>query len=63
MSKVRKAVAGGFAAGVAAISTGFSFTGTPTTAEIGKLIGLFVGGFFVGFVTVYATKPNITNGN
>lgn len=58
MDKVRKAIAGGISAGLAAIGTGFVFTGAPTTGQIGTLIGLFVGGFFVGFVTVYNAKPN-----
>jgi hypothetical protein len=58
MSKVRKALAGGFSAGVAAVATGFTFTGAPTTDQVGQLLGLFVGGFFVGFVTVYAAPAN-----
>lgn len=60
MKRVSKAIAGGFAAGVAAIGTGFVFTGAPTKGQVGTLIGTFVGGFFVGFVTTWAAPANKT---
>jgi hypothetical protein len=58
MGKVRKAIAGGISGGLAAVGTGFAFTGAPTKEQIGNLVGLFAGGFFLGFVAVYMAKAN-----
>ncbi len=57
-SKVRKAIAGGIYTGIAAIGTGFVYTGAPTQAQVGQLIGLFAGGFFLGFLGVYNAPAN-----
>lgn len=58
MSKVRKALAGGLSAGIAAVGAGFVFTGAPTTEQVGTLLGTFLGAFFVGFVGVYMAPAN-----
>jgi hypothetical protein len=58
MKRVRKAVAGALGAGVAAVISGFTFTGAPTKDQVGQLIGTFVAGAFVGFVTVWSAPPN-----
>ncbi len=58
MSKVRKAIAGGWSAGIAAVGTGLVFTGAPTKEQVAGLIGTFVGGFVFGFIGVYMAKPN-----
>lgn len=58
MSRIRKAIAGGWSAGIAAVGTGLVFTGAPTKAQVAGLIGTFVGGFFLGFIGVYMAKPN-----
>lgn len=58
MSKVRKAIAGGWAAGVAAVGTGLVFTGLPTKEQVAGLVGAFASGFVVGFIGVYFAKPN-----
>lgn len=58
MKRIRKAVGGGFGAGLAALGAGFTFTGAPTKEQVGQLIGTFIGGFFVGFVTTYSAPAN-----
>lgn len=58
LSRVRKAIAGGITGGVAAIGAGFTFTGAPTQEQVGQLLGLFAGGFFLGFMGVYNAPAN-----
>lgn len=59
MSRVNKAIAGGVAGGVAAV-TGFAITGEPLVDQAVKLVGTFVGGFVVGFVGVWLAPANST---
>ena len=58
VKRFRKAIAGGWAGGVAAVSAGFVFTGLPTRDQIGQLIGVFIVGFVLGAVGVAAAPAN-----
>lgn len=57
MAKVKKALAGGLAGGLAAVG-GFTLSGAGLADEAGRFVGLFVGGFVVGFVAVYTAPRN-----
>lgn len=55
--RFNKAITAAFWGGVAAVGTGFTFTGAPTKDQVGKLIGLFIAGaFLAGFPTAAAKK-------
>lgn len=60
-AKTKKAIAGGIAgaatAAGGAISTAFA-DGDFSQADLWTVIGLAVGGFFVGFAAVYAAPKN-----
>lgn len=56
MKQVRKAIAGGFAAGVAAVVGNLVVTGAPTKDDVSKAIGTFIVAFVVGGYAVYKTK-------
>lgn len=53
MARVRKAIVGGFAAGVAAVGSSFTFTGAPTKDQAIQIVGTFLVSAAIGGYAVW----------
>lgn len=51
--RIRKAIAGGFSAGIAGVAGNLMVTGAPTREDVSKAIGTFVVSFAVGAYAVW----------
>lgn len=55
--RIRKAIVGGFAAGIAGVAGNLVITGAPTRDDLSKAIGTFIVAFGAGAYAVWRT-PN-----
>ena len=57
MKRIRKAIVGGFAAGIAGVAGNIVITGAPTRDDVAKALGMFIVSFAVGAYAVWKV-PN-----